>query len=319
MLHILKDYALAGVRDVVPLGTLGGFSGARIWRGQSFAGAFCLKAWPDAFPSATLQVIHCLMHRARQAGLDFVPAVHRTITGATVVEYQKQVWDVTAWMPGRADFHERPTPARLADACTALARLHLVWAEGVRDSGPCPAIKRRLDRLRDWLALVASGWRPDFSRLLPLRLWAERAWDILQTRIRELPAKLQPRFAAPVPLQPCVCDLWHDHVLFTGDTVSGVIDYGSVKTDHVAVDLARLLGSLVEDNSQMRPLGLDAYSRIRPLTAAEQRLVDVLDETGTVLGAANWLIWLYHDGRRYDNLEGVAQRLGAFVRRMESW
>ena len=60
-------------------------------------------------------------------------------------------------------------------------------------------------------------------------------------------------------MQPCLCDPWHDHVLFTGDQVSGVIDYGSVKEDHIAVDLARLLGSLVEDDENAWSIGLKAY------------------------------------------------------------
>jgi Ser/Thr protein kinase RdoA (MazF antagonist) len=319
MMHILHLYSLAGAAEPIPLENCGGFSGARIWRGQSLTGGFCLKAWPESMCSRTLQQIHALMDRARQAGLDFVPGVERTLTGESTVEHAQRVWDVTTWMPGQADFHARPTAARLANACTALARLHEVWAGAFTANGPCPAVQRRLHRLGEWSALVESGWRPEFDRFGPVRFWAERGWEILPSRIRELPAKLLPWTAPPVALQPCLCDLWHDHVLFTGDSVSGIIDYGSVKVDNVAVDLARLLGSLVEDNGLMRSLGLDAYSSVRPLTAMEQRLVHILDETGTVLAAANWLIWLYHDGRRYDDLDAIARRMAALVRRIEEW
>ena len=44
-----------------------------------------------------------------------------------------------------------------------------------------------------------------------------------------------------------------------------------------------------------------------------------LDETGTILGAANWLRWLYRDGRSYEDRNAVARRLEVLVRRLEAW
>jgi Ser/Thr protein kinase RdoA (MazF antagonist) len=118
-------------------------------------------------------------------------------------------------------------------------------------------------------------------------------------------------------LQPCLCDVWHDHVLFEGDAVTGLVDYGSVKRDHVSADLSRLLGSLVPDDPGLTAAGLEAYLRLRPLSGQEQALVAALDETGTLLGAANWLRWLYHDGRRFEDRSAVARRLAELVGRLE--
>jgi Ser/Thr protein kinase RdoA (MazF antagonist) len=120
-----------------------------------------------------------------------------------------------------------------------------------------------------------------------------------------------------MPLQPCLCDVWHAHVLFEGEAVTGLVDYGSVKVDHVAVDLARLLGSLVEGDARRTAAGLTAYRRLRRLTQREAELVGVLDETATVLAVANWLRWLYHEGRRYDDRAAVTARLAGLVRRLE--
>jgi Ser/Thr protein kinase RdoA (MazF antagonist) len=119
-----------------------------------------------------------------------------------------------------------------------------------------------------------------------------------------------------VAIQPCVCDLWHDHILFQRDAVTGIVDFGSVKEDHVAVDLARLLGSLVGDEAAMWEVGFAAYERVRTLTAEERELARVLDRTGTILAAANWLRWLYHERRRYDRPDAVRDRLAALVRRV---
>jgi Ser/Thr protein kinase RdoA (MazF antagonist) len=147
----------------------------------------------------------------------------------------------------------------------------------------------------------------------------ERAWPIVRDRINQVPLQLSRWTGRSVRLQPCLCDVWHDHVLFSGDIVTGLIDYGSAKIDHVAVDLARLLGSLIQDDAGERVAGLRAYSTVSALTPEVEDLVIVLDKTGTVLGAANWLMWLYQEGRVFDNRLAVARRLGELVERLERW
>src|SRR5262249_33508471 len=145
-------------------------------------------------------------------------------------------------------------------------------------TGPCPAVSRRLDGVHEWTCLVRSGWTPALTAEAddPVLPWAQRAWQLLPLRIEAVPEKLAPWVKLPVSLQPCLCDPWHDHILFEGDTLTGLIDYGSVKVDHVAVDLARLLGSLVGDHAEQRAVGLLAYALLRPLTAEEEALVHVL-------------------------------------------
>ncbi len=310
-------------RGAVPdaLGNRGGFSGARIWRVETAAGPLCLRAWPEAGPSPRdLAFIHSLMDRARAVGLTFVPEVLRAEGGATRVAESGRLWDLTSWMPGRADFHEHPSGERLTAACAALARLHDVWAPPKPVCGPCPAVARRLERARQWSELVSSGWRPSFAPhdVGAVRHWAERAWAALSFRAGRVPETLAAWAGRWAPIQPCVGDVWHDHLLFEGDRLTGLIDYGGAKVDHVAVDLARLLGSLVGDPAAWE-VGLRAYRGVRPLTPEEAELAAVLDRTGTVLAAANWLRWLYHERRAFEDSDAVARRLAALVTRMESW
>ena len=98
-----------------------------------------------------------------------------------------------------------------------------------------------------------------------------------------------------------------------------MIDYGAAKTDHVAVDLARLLGSMIADDAAMRDVGFRAYAQLRPLSPEEQELVVHLDRTGTIIGMANWLKWLYRDRKRFDDYQAVAARLADLVQRVERW
>lgn len=304
---------------LLPLGNRGGFSGARLWRVQTEAGTdLCLRAWPTSGPARDrLERIHRCMTTARQAGLDFVPQVHPTSAGPTFVEHAGRFWDLTTWLPGRADFHDRPTIPRIEAACRALALLHADW-QGSARQGQSAAIQRRLDLIQSWQETVPPGWRP--TPVHPsVDDWLARAHLLVQARLPALPARLSPWHERIWPVQDILADIWHDHVLFEGDTVTGIIDYGSLRVDHVAADLARLLGSLAGDQPDLRQAGLEAYARLRPLSLDEQQLIKLLDETGTILGMVNWLKWLCLDRRAYDNMPAVADRLRRLVERVEAW
>jgi Ser/Thr protein kinase RdoA (MazF antagonist) len=111
---------------------------------------------------------------------------------------------------------------------------------------------------------------------------------------REL-TKVQRLHATELPLQYRLGDVHDEHVLFTGDEVTGIIDFGAVDYDAPAGDVARLLGSLVGDDRELWERGLAAYSAVRRLTEAEVRAVSVFHSSGTVIGAANWFKWLWGD------------------------
>lgn len=320
--QVLPRYPSLEGCDLLPLGNHGGFSGARLWHLRlRYGPLLCLRAWPTGTDVLRLEAIHHQMLVAANAGLAFVPRVHFTWNVHSYAEQAGRLWDVTTWLPGRADFHQHPSRVRLEAACTALAQLHLAWGTRPLWSKHCPAVQRRLAHLADWNDLVRGGWRPLAQSVPgdPVRPWAELAWPLLERHLPAVERLLAPWQSRRTLIQPCLCDPWHDHILFEGDTVSGIVDYGSYKQDHVAVDLARLLGSLIGDDAEMRELGLDAYQRVRRLTAEDRQLVRVLDHTGTVIGVANWLRWLFHDDRVFEDRAAVAARLAALVMRLGRW
>jgi homoserine kinase type II len=323
---VLSEYALADT-ELAPLGNRGGFSGAALWRVKQANGDLCLRAWPIAgISEERLLEIQHLMELARDNGLTFIPAVLTTSAGSRFVKQADRVWEVSSWMPGIAATPTRVTRTQIQGTFTALARLHAAWAAVGSDRGPCPGIRRRLEAVREWDERVQPALRsprlPGFRQRTgadPATPWAERAAQLLQIHAANIPVKLGAWIDPFLPLQSCLCDIWHDHVLFEGDVVTGLVDFGGVKLDHVAVDLARLLGSLVEDRAELRSAGLEAYSRIRPLSLEEEQLVSVLDETGTLVGLVTWLKWLYVDDKPFDDRSSAARRLQALVDRVERW
>ena len=261
---VVERYPNVPRGTLVHLGNHGGFSGADLWRLDTASGTYALKAWPaDGRSPADLAWIHALL--AKASALPWLPHVVSAKGGATFVSMQGRLWELLTWLPGAADFWQAPSAARLTAALTALAKLHQLWQPSEAATAVCPAVVRRIESWQTWTQLVQSGWRPAWTPLDPYAALTEQLWRLIQQRIGDVPRLLSPWLAPPVPVQPCVCDLWHDHVLFTCDTVTGFIDFGSVKVDHVSVDLARLLGSLIGDDDAMWETGLSAYERIRPL------------------------------------------------------
>ena len=254
---------------------------------------------------------------ARAAVLSFVPRLFATPGRHTWISHAGRLWEVQQWMPGRADYRSRPSHARLNAVGTALAQLHKIW-RATEEVGEdvCPGVARRLFLIDTWRKLRRAGWRPTPAWDDPLRPVIERAAEVLPRRV-EWAASLLRGVQIPRLLQPCLRDPWHDHILFTGEQLTGLIDYGAAQLDHPAVDLARALGSLAGDDVAGWQVGLAAYRNVLPLSAADEQLAMLLDQTGVVLAAANWLIRLFHEGPVAADRPAIAARLEQLVARIE--
>jgi Ser/Thr protein kinase RdoA (MazF antagonist) len=301
-------------RALIAVGNRGGFSGARLWRVSCDLGEVCLRAWPPHVTADTLNAQHEWQRLARSDGMAFVPTLYACISSATWIDQEGRLWQAESWQPGHADFAANPSAVRLQAASTALARLHESWNCRAAGHGPVPAISRRISRAEEWLGLISSGWRPTVSLQQPL---IGRAFRLLEYHVPRVPRLLKERAEQILPRQPCLCDVRHDHVLFTAEAVTGIVDFGGAKVDHASVDIARLLGSLVGSDHEQWAVGLAAYRAIRPLSVEEEELARILDETGTIIGLVNWLLWICRDGRNFEDWDGVARRLSLLVNRLD--
>lgn len=122
--------------------------------------------------------------------------------------------------------------------------------------------------------------------------------------------------ALEVPLQACVRDLWHAHLLFQDDAVSGIVDFGSMQVDCVCADLVRLLGTMVDSSVSKWRIGLDAYQHLRPLTANERRMMVAYDISSILLSSVQWLRWMCDEQRSFEDTELVSHRLQSLLTRL---
>lgn len=150
--------------------------------------------------------------------------------------------------------------------------------------------------LRKYAALFLSAFR----RFAPL----------LEIELREL-------HVAAVSLQPCIRDIHDQHVLMIDDRVTGLIDFGAMRVDSVATDVARLLGTMAGDDASLREAGLLAYQQCRRISDIESRLVAAIDRANVVLTGPQWLQWLWVERKSFESMPAVLARLERIRQRLQ--
>ena len=309
--------------QIESLGSAGGFSGARFWRVKTRSGVLCLRRWPPEHPSAErLEFIQAVLWHVVREGFELVPLPLCTRLRKGYVSHGGCLWELAPWMPGTADFSANPSGGKLRSAMEALAEFHLAAATFPLPNPPrdcSPGMNDRLRQFRAWL----SGDLARLTEAVEPGIWPaleERAARILRlvpAAAGRVLAMLEAGIQYRVSLQPCIRDVWHKHVLFDGDRVSGLIDFGSMAPDNVAADVARLLGSMARDDPHLWGAGLQAYRSVRALGEAEVSLVHAFDQSTVLMAGLNWIDWIYRQRRAFENREAIPGRLDEIIRRLE--
>lgn len=308
------------------LGSAGGFSGARFWKITDAPEAFCLRRWPiqASRDERRLHWIHRQLATAHAAGCDFLPVPVIGNDRETLVEHEGYLWQLEPWMPGHASYRVDPSSEKLVAAMQALARFHVALRKTPCRQEPPPGILTRVSRLCQLFEgslptgqfLKIENAADGFKGHAGIRVAGARIckrFRELAPRIHEL---LNREKTVPVEIQTIIGDVWHDHVLFTDDRVTGIVDFGAMRMDTPAADVARLLGSLAGDQPNARKIGLEAYQNTVPWIF-EPTLIELFDDSTTLLAGLNWLEWICVEGRDFGDLQPVTDRLNSIAGRMD--
>jgi len=157
----------------------------------------------------------------------------------------------------------RPNAAHCAALGQALAKLHLAGGDF--------AMTRKN-------ALTLDAWRPLYETA------RERGDSVRAGLCAEIAAeldRLDTCWPRELPVGVIHADLFPDNVFFLHDTLSGLIDFYFACTDMLAYDVAVCLNAwcFEPDHSYNVTKGralLKAYSKVRPLSAAERNALPVL-------------------------------------------
>lgn len=308
-----------------------GFSGAVIFKLICQCGEFCLRRWPSAgLAEQRIHGLHRLLKETNQKGVSQIAVPVETTDGSTLIPAHGHHWQMEPWMPGTADYCENPNTDRLRAAMRCLAQWHLAAAEfqprpneenwfARRADAVSPAVLERRARIGNFqqhgcAAIRRAIARSNGDQFASISQSVLHRFHELASKVaEELDSAVLPRMA----LQPCIRDVWHDHVLFTRDEVTGLIDLSACRTENIATDIARLVGSLVSDDTDAWATALDAYQELRPLTPNELRLVGILDRSAVLLNGMTWLERYYLKNIRLSDVGRVIDRLKHHLGRLD--
>lgn len=298
---------------------LAGFSGARLWKLDTPSGPFALRAWPEGQPDPErLMWIHARQTELRDAGLTWVPAPIPTVRGTTFTRTRDDLWELAPWLPGAIVPPAQATAVQRANACRETARMHACTPERAT-TGRSASLKRRAalaeraSSIKGKALLQAALKSSDAS----LAKMAEACAAVPDARLVEVCEALVAASAQRLRLLPCLRDLRSDHVLFVGEQVVGIVDWGSLFDDSPAIDLARLLGDFL-------PMGgwsaeVAAYEEVHPLDPVERSLLPLLHMAAVLLSPWQWLEWLVGEQRTFPDHLAVSGRLDELTRQLNAF
>ena len=311
------------VSEVSPIQS-SGFSGAQIWKvNASQPIPLALKHYrSDSLTVNQLDGIHRVLIHAFNEGCEFVAKPMRLEDGFTTVvagppgSPTAGLWDLSSWVPGSAITSF--TDAHIESAFASIARFHKAAAQVNLAFGPSPNLGLRQTQLTKLVRPESPTLDQASDRLKttsiddalrgPLATIVELLQRVPQAHIASLRARLNEFATEDLPLHPVVRDLRAEHLLFTSDQLTGLVDFDAMQMDSVAYDLSRLTSSMQLNESQLH-LALSTYHAARPIQPAEAKLIQLLTGISRLLAPLSWVNWLVLEQRSFGNPAAVERRL----------
>ena len=308
------------LRDLRISNIPGGLSGAWLWKVTCGERSYCLRRWPKVHPTEQqLNELHSFITHVWKSGFAIVPLPQVTQAGQSFVHSGGHLWELSDWLPGRiAEYLSTP---QIDAALTALSKFHQAAAShAVLQSGAAPGLMKRrtiLQQLREGgltqLEQATRGHTQGPIRDLASSLLADLRL-VLPTAIQ----LVEKSSIASYQLQWCLRDIHRGNLLFTKVQVSGLVDFGAAGIDSVAGDVARLVGSIAGDDTQIWQTCLATYKKNHALTQDELGAIVAYDVGGLVASSANWLRWLFVEQREFADPLTIQTRLAELAKRLRS-
>ncbi len=311
------------ISSVTPVS--GGFSGARVFRVLTGDGrTLAIRRTPNTatLPAKRRIRLYRLLSQLAELGLNQIPVplipnttLGNPAAGGAPILLEKTApttteswvstgdsrWQVEPWMPGLPLSGTQVTDNHLRSAYRLLNHFHRMAIDALHTTGQdewfyvsrteSPAILRRFGIVNELQQGLLAKLQHHLSTDSDTRLrdLAVIICDALRKWLPWLHLELSALATQTFSIQPVLRDVWRAHVLFTDQEVTGLIDLTATGTDHVAVDLSRLIRSWYgADNVRLRA-ATETYRTLRKLDPRELKLWQSLDASSVLLSPVTWL------------------------------
>ncbi|NNE01504.1 MAG: aminoglycoside phosphotransferase family protein [Pirellulaceae bacterium] len=306
-----------------------GMSGAIVFRCDGpHEQSFALRRWPRGVAIDRVNQIHHVLTVAKKNACDIVPsvvAIDPQRCGPVVCD--QTLWDMCQWMPGRPLALDASLD-QIRRGASAIRQFHrAVESLGSRQQ-IAPVVMSRIERaaaidpiLPRAIAAADSHFPADLGHALG------RASDLLRQNwpsvAKRITRSLQRYQVETASTQWVLRDIHREHLLFTHDNVTGLVDFDAVRVDSPWADLVRFGGSFLTGQNNSDDIWeaiLAGYGAVSPFQG-RKKCTPFLDFardlhfSSTWISLANWVIWLKDQRREFPcGNEPVAARINELVK-----
>ncbi len=274
-----------------------GLSTAVVYRVETHKSMYALKRWPMMADRSQLTDRHRFQQFLSDAGDTRVPRLQTWNHGETCLESDGCFWELAEWKAGKpiervGDVSDR----QLLECASAFASLHQHSQNLHRSVQLAPGLLQR------HLGLQRALGQPDSKRKQFLHSLqaeshspeADLLRDMSSRALRIAPRLVEPMrrlSALPVTCYWVLRDAWREHLLYRGDQLTGIIDFGAARIDWPGLDLVRSFGTLLLSNDPRWSLGLGHYTEQSPESSIEPKTIQLVHRASVSLSALQWLDW----------------------------
>jgi Ser/Thr protein kinase RdoA (MazF antagonist) len=308
----MSSIGIASARPATP-----GLSGARVYQCQLPSGQLlALKVWPPGTPRDRVEEVHRVLLHSRAGGCLLVPQLcqwprdGRDREGTILTDASDEHWDLMHWMPGSPAIAELD---QIRSGAAAIAQFHAsIRALDFRVQRP-PAAISRLQRLQELQPWVPATLRLAASRKPAAELGeaVQLACQLIQWKWNEVALRitrsLTPYADRQLATQYVLRDVHREHLLFSDQRVTGLIDFDAVRVDTPMTDLARWAGSFLAGNHPAARVWEAALAGFRQeetlirsaATECDPHLARELCLATLWISVMNWLVWILVEQRSF--------------------
>ncbi|MGY8767389.1 MAG: phosphotransferase enzyme family protein [Pirellulales bacterium] len=319
------DIRSATANQVQQIESEDGFSGSLLWKISRSGADYLLRCWPSETSRDRIEWIHQVQSQVRESGFQFTPQLFQSENQQTLAQVDGRFWELAAWMPGTSISGLDQTEPNLRRMFELLAQFHQhsakIAAATLNQTGHSSTVRERIDMIEYFNTIS----REQFTSAVQQTQWNDfitRAVELLnayQKHSQQIMRELNSVKDMSFKLQPCLRDARGEHFLFEAGKPSGLIDYGAMRIESVAVDLARLSSTTIRSNANLQQdTAIAHYERIQPLSSDEKLLVSVLLNSSRYLTGMNWIRWVALEKREFGSSNGVIARLDTALEQLES-
>jgi Ser/Thr protein kinase RdoA (MazF antagonist) len=274
-----------------------GLSTAIVYRVETLSNWYALKRWPILMDRDRLNAIHRFQQYLSDGDKACTPRLLKWCHGETLLEAEGVYWEIAEWKSGHpVERLGQSSQTQLLNCVEAIARLHEQSRSYEALVQIAPGLKQRYEGLlhaiepiehkrNKFLDSISSHDQYESTKTLK---------EIYLRAMRVIPQVIEPLHR--LSETPTVCfwvlrDVWREHLLYRGDQVVGILDFGAARIDWPGLDLARSIGTLLLDSDPRWSIAHSAYLQRRPDCQITLPDLKNVHRASVALSALQWLDW----------------------------